>query len=99
MVSDDRFIQVIQGISEGHGFGENYGACVFPNDLDEYEIVTNGMFQGVEFGLHDGETVIINYRIFYYYLKKICNGYIKDFPEKKEEIDIILAQFRTCYQI
>lgn len=99
MVSDDRFIQVIKSISEGHGFGENYGACVFPDDLDEYEIATRGVLKGVEFGLHNGETVILDYQMLYYYLEKVCNGYIEDFPQKKEDIDRMLAQFRCLHQI
>ena len=99
MLSDDRFIRIMKGISEGHGFGENYGACTFPDDLDEYDIATTGMFEGVEFGLHNGETVILDYQTLYYYLEKICNGYIEDFPQKKEDIDKILAQIRSVYQI
>lgn len=62
MLSDDRFIRVLEGISKGRGFGENYGACVFPDDLDEYDLAISGTFDGVEFGLHSGEEILIDYK-------------------------------------
>lgn len=61
MVSDKRFIKAIKGVSKGIGFGENYGACIFQNDLDEYDKSNTDIFEGAEFGLHSGDEVIINY--------------------------------------
>lgn len=97
MVNGERLLKVLTGISEGKGFGENYGACVFPDDLDEYEIATNGIFDGVEFGLHNGEEIVIDYKEMLYYLSKICNDYISDYPESKFEIEKLLEKYKEKF--
>jgi hypothetical protein len=99
MVSDERFIQIIEGISEGRGFGENFGACVFPDDLDEYDIATEGIFEGVEFGLHSGEEIVINYETLYKYLQIICSTYIEDYPDKQEILKKLLNNYKQKYYI
>lgn len=86
-------------ICKGHGFGAEYGACLFPDDLDDYDIATCGMFEGVEFGLHNGEEILLDYPTFYYYLKKVCDGYIQDYPQEQEIISSLLNTFKTRYQI
>ncbi|MCL1852415.1 MAG: ribonuclease toxin immunity protein CdiI [Peptococcaceae bacterium] len=91
-VNDTRFIKVIQGISQGQGFGENYGACVFPGDLDDYDIEM-GVFEGVEFGLHNGDEILLDYPTFYYYLKKVCDGYVQEYPQEQEIIVSLLNTF------
>lgn len=90
---------VINYIARGHGFGTEYGACVFPDDLDEYDIATGGMFDGVEFGLHNGEETLLDYDTFFYYLKKVCERYL---IEKLNETDVIrtaLRDFQFRYNI
>ncbi|GHU61372.1 hypothetical protein FACS189418_0920 [Clostridia bacterium] len=99
MVSDERFIQIIEGISEGKGFGENFGACIFPDDLDEYDIATGGIFEGVEFGLHNGEEVVINYETLYKYLQIICLTFIEDYPDKRETLNKLLNKYKQKYHI
>lgn len=93
MVSDERFISILEGISKGKGFGENYGACIFPDDLDEYDKVTSGTFDGVEFGLHNGEEILIDYKTMLYYLNKVCVGYVQDYPNEKELIENFLQVY------
>lgn len=97
MVSDERFVPVIEGIGQGKGFGENYGACVFWNDLDEYDKQEIEEYEGAEFGLHNGDEIIIDYSSLYYYLNKICTDYIEDFPNSKNKIDIILKKYEKKY--
>lgn len=93
MVSDERFISILEGISKGKGFGENYGACIFPDDLDEYDKVTYGTFDGVEFGLHNGEEILIDYKTMLYYLNKVCVGYVQDYLNEKELIENFLQAY------
>lgn len=85
---------VVNGIAKGHGFGINYGACIFPDDLDEYEIATRGKLEGVEFGLYSGTEVILNYKTFYYYLKLVCDRYLE--KHKYEKIEIYAALKEYC---
>jgi hypothetical protein len=99
MIPDNRFVKTIKCISEGHGFGENYGACTFPADLDEYDIATIGTLNGVEFGLHNGQEITLDYNTFYCYLKKVCVNYIQDFPEDANEISNLLLKFKTLFMI
>lgn len=96
----DQFLDtVVNYISEGHGFGTEYGACIFPDDLDEYEISTRGTFKGVEFGLHNGEEILLDYSTFYYYLCKVCFRYCENFPENRLKIEDTLKKFRSKFMI
>ncbi|MDV6036128.1 ribonuclease toxin immunity protein CdiI [Bacillus sp. SM-B1] len=70
MVDHGIFSKVINSVCEGVGFGEEYGACTFPGDLDEYDIANGDSFEGVEFVLYSGDEVIIDYQTLYHYLKK-----------------------------
>lgn len=99
MVSDVRFVKVIEGISQGIGFGENYGACVFWNDLDDYDKENNEEYDGVEFGLNNGEEIIICYQDLFYYLTIVCDKYCREFPEKTKPINIMLENYKEKYMI
>lgn len=99
MVSDSRFIEVIEGVSKGMGFGENYGACVFWEDLDDYDKENTPQYEGCEFGLHNGEEVVIGYRELFYYLTIICKKYCEKFPEKEKKVNAILNEYKLKYRI
>jgi len=90
-ISGSLFIETISSLVHGIGFGVEYGACIFSNDLDEYEIASREeVLDGVEFGLHNGEEVVVNYQTFYYYLRKACESYVEEFPDDKEKTKVIL---------
>lgn len=97
MVSDERFIKVIEGISKGTGFGENYGACVFWNDLDDYDKENIERYEGAEFGLNSGEEITIGYQDIFYYLKIVCEKYCKKFPNNSQKINIFLKNYKEKY--
>lgn len=99
MVSDARFVKVIEGISKGTGFGENYGACVFWNDLDDYDKENIEKYEGAEFGLNNGEEIIIGYLDIFYYLKIVCEKYCKKFPEESQKINVLLKSYKEKYVI
>lgn len=77
MISEKRFLVVLEAVSKGTGFGEENGACTFPNDLDEFDKTNGVKLDGVEFGLYSDEEVVIDYQTFYYYLKILCDRYIE----------------------
>ena len=99
MVRDTDFIKTLGWICVGQGFGLDYGACTFPNDQDEYDIITMGKLEGVEFGLHNGDEVVIDYATLYYYLKKVCEDYTDDYPNDKNVVNELLAKYRALYNI
>ena len=86
MVKDDRFRDIVKGISNNSGFGENYGACVFWNDLDDFDKQNTPFYEGAEFGLHSGEEIIIDSKELLYYLNLVCNKYCKDHLDDKKII-------------
>ena len=94
MVSDERFEKVIWGICNNIGFGENYGACVFWDDLDDYDKANTEIYEGAEFGLHNGEEIIITPKELLYYLNIVCNKYCEDYFKDKEEIMKWLAIYK-----
>lgn len=93
MVSDDRFKYVMHSISNNHGFAENYGACLFWNDLDDYEKENNLFYNGAEFGLHSGEEVILDYKEILYYMKLVCKRYCVEHPEDCNELMECIQKF------
>lgn len=82
MVSDERFEKVVKGLCNKTGFGENYGACVFWDDLDDYDKTCTEFYEGAEFGLNNGDEVIISLKELLYYLNIVCNKYIQEFGNK-----------------
>lgn len=94
MVTDERFKDTIKSISCNRGFGENYGACLFWNDLDDYDKQNMPMYEGAEFGLHSGETVIIDAKEVLYYLEVVCNKYCKKHPKDIEIMNEYINQFK-----
>ena len=98
-ISDNLFVDTISPLAKGIGFGAEYGACIFSSDLDEYEIAKRGVFEGVEFGLHNREGIIVDYQSFYYYLNKVCQYYVEDFPQDKEKIEKILQKIKEKFNL
>lgn len=94
MVQDLRFKDIIKSISCNRGFGENYGACVFWNDLDDYDKQNTPLYEGAEFGLHNGEEVIIDLKELLYYLEVVCDKYCKEHPEDNEIINAYIIDFK-----
>lgn len=93
MIDEKRFLTVLEAVSKGNGFGEEYGACTFPDDLDEFDKANGEELDGVEFGLHNGEEVVIDFQTFYYYLKIICNKYIKENFEQTKIVNEFLVAY------
>ena len=54
MVGEGRFLSVIETLSKDNGFGEEYGACTLPNDLDEFDKANGEELNGAEFALYRG---------------------------------------------
>ena len=98
-ISSKLFIETISPLAYGIGFGVDYGACLFANDLDEYEIAMRGTFDGVEFGLHNGEEVLVDYQTFYYYLRKACESHVKEFNDDDKKIKMILKRVEVQFNI
>lgn len=94
MVADSRFVETIKALSQNSGFGENYGACNFWNDLDDYDKENTPFYEGAEFGLHNGEEVIIGYTDLLYYLELVCTGYCEDHPEDAGFINQYIEDYK-----
>lgn len=93
MISEKSFIKVLEAISKGIGFGEEYGACTLPDDLDEFDKANGEELDGVEFDLHNGEEVIIDYQTFYYYLSILSDKYINQNIEQATIVKTLLANY------
>lgn len=98
-IEDAAFLKTVKLVSESEGFGVESGTCLFPNDLDEYDIAQGNGFTGVEFGLYSGEEIIVDYDVFYHYLVIMCEAYLTDFPSAKEAIKSALEKYRATYDI
>ena len=99
MVPDSCFKSTIKYISNNSGCGENYGACVFWNDLDDYDKQNTPFYDGAEFGLHNGDEVIISTKELLYYLNLICKKYCEDHPEDNVEIMKYIDDFKIINKL
>ena len=95
MVADYRFMEVVEALSNNRGFGENYGACNFWNDLDDYDKENTPYYEGAEFGLHNGEDIIIGHKELLYYLEIACAGYCEDHPEDAKTINRYIELYKA----
>ena len=57
-INERRFLGVLEAISKGIGFGEENGACTFPDDLDEFDKANGVELSGIEFDLYNSEEVV-----------------------------------------
>ncbi len=92
----NRFIRIINHLSNGVGYGYEFAVCLFPDDIT---VDSEKFGDGVKFSIHGGKTVVISYEEFYWYLKEACMNYLKKYPEDKEIIDGILEKVRTRYNL
>ena len=99
MVSEKRFLIVLEAISKGNGFGEEYGVCTFPDDLDEFDKVNGEELVGVEFGLYSGEEIVIDFKTFYYYLKIICAKFLKTHSEQANIVHAFLKDYTNRFLV
>ena len=94
MISENNFLDVCESFSKGIGRGIEFGVCLFPDDID----IDSDKFDGVEFSLHSGEEVVVDYKTFYYYLNKACERYIQTHPVDKPKIEILLEMIRERFK-
>jgi CDI immunity protein len=93
-ISDDSFMRVIENLSQEIGYAINDVDCTFPSDLEPDE----DPFNGVMFALHD-EEIIINHVEFYYYLELASLNFIRENPDYKSNITIILNLLKKKYTL
>lgn len=94
LVNDRMFKPTIERLSQNKGFFVEYGACLFWDDLDDYDKEITPYYDGVEFGLHSGEELIIDCKKLLYYLLLICKEYCSEYPEDTETINRYIQSFK-----
>ena len=99
MISEKRFLTVLEAISKGNGFGEEYGVCTLPDDLDEFDKANGEELDGVEFGLYSGEEIVIDFQTFYYYLKIISDKYLKTNFEQTQIVNAFLVDYTNKFLV
>ena len=99
MIGEKRFLTVLEAISKGNGFGEDYGACTLPDDLDEFDKANGEELDGVEFGLYSGEEIVIDFQTFYYYLKILCDKYLEINFEQTNIVNAFLMDYANRFLV
>jgi hypothetical protein len=94
MMSESDFMDACESFSKGIGRGIEFGACLFPDDVD----IEADKFDGVEFSLYSGEEVVVDYQTFYYYLSKACECYIKTHQADEEKIEMLLEKIKERFK-
>lgn len=81
------FISALGGLRDGGGFGVDFGACLFTDDLQEFERTSNHVEHSVVFSLMDGYELYLDYEAFLYYLGIACDRYCEENPHDKKLVD------------
>lgn len=92
-LSDKKFLKVLRCFSEGVGYGDEYHMCTFSSDLDPWD--EDYFESGIEFLDGTGEsdiTIIVDNDTFYKYLEIIANQYVKNYPDDKSEVEVLLKK-------
>ena len=84
VASEEDFLEAVEDCIKGIGFGIIEGCgCLFPENGDDFE--------GVACFLADDE-IILTEEEFFSLLKEACQKYIKIYPNRRDELRLILRQ-------
>lgn len=89
LIKEKEFLEVCDNFSKGIGQGIEIAVCLFLDDIN----------RGVEFSLHSGEEVIVDYSTFYWYLNKACQRYVELHPTDNQKIKEYLSSIKTKFTI
>jgi len=95
LIKEGDFLEVCKNFSKGIGQGIEVAVCLFLDDVD----IEANEFDGVEFSLHSGEEIVVDYSTFYWYLNKACQRYIELHPADNEEVKEYLNMIKVKFDI
>ncbi len=89
------FLDAMESVSRGHGFGSDAGVCSFWDDMDEYDRTQTEYFNGVKFStLYPKEqSVVISFAEMLYYIKVACKAYCEDFPSARKKLEEYIEKY------
>lgn len=92
-IPDRSFLRVLHDFLKNIGSGFEETSIGFPEEAEEWG---DEPFKGVEFGIFEKEIIIFN-TDFIKYLRMVCNVYEEDYPEKKEEVEILFNKIKIKF--
>ncbi len=95
LIKESEFLEVCKNFSKGIGKGIEVAVCLF---LDDVAIEANKL-GGVEFSLHSGDEVVVDYSTFYWYLNKACQRYVELRPADNEIVKEYLNLIKVKFEI
>ena len=87
---DRHFVKSLNRIVNRHGVGDEYSGCMFPEGVDP---VDDEPFQEGICCWYKEEEVIVSEQGFYDVMSMACKKYIQFYPDKKEDVEQILAKW------
>lgn len=95
-ISMSNFVETMKHLSEGISIVIEYNGCYFPTDLEPGEDI----FEGVKFSEEFlQEEVVVSYDVVYKYMQEVCEMFIKEYPEKANELYEILNIFARKFGV
>lgn len=95
LIKEKEFLEVCNNFSKGIGQGIEVAVCLFLDDVN----TKTGKIGDVEFSLHSGEEVVVNYSTFYWYLDKACQQYIELHPTDSQKVKEYLNKIKSNHTI
>lgn len=92
------FIEALKSFSIGEGYGQEYVCCTFPGDYQQWEegyFGDSGVKISADYPAVDNDIIaIISNEEFFQYLIVEGNKFIKQFPEKIDEVNEYLIKIK-----
>jgi hypothetical protein len=88
------FIDVVDHLTRGEGYGLNVAVCTFPAHMDDYERYVERAgkpLEGIEFSFFDDD-VVLDVPTFRRFLTMACDAHVKRHPEDRAKIEELLAR-------
>lgn len=90
-------VEFVLNLVQGIGSGYDYSNCVLWNDLDEYDQTQVQKFDGIWVTNEGGDSVIMSYKEFLYYLEKVFSRITNLDNEGLSKLQQLLSSFKEKY--
>ena len=90
-------IEFVYDLVQGVGSGYDYSSFVFWNDLDEYDQTQVQKFDGIRVTNEGGESVIMSYKEFLYYLETVFSRITNLDIERLGKLQQLINSFKEKY--
>lgn len=103
IMGDEKFLTILDNYANGDGYGIENVWCVFADDYETWEedyFGDTGIAYYFDYpAVEKDETVILDYEVFFKYLKEACVKYLERNPQNKKVVESYLARIKEKFNV